>query len=131
MGLFGKKQMLQCTCGCGCRESFEKYGRRTMDIYAEQSIGYEKKWKGDYTICIDCNLDQHSHSTKEDSQTIRKGWTEIQKEQVRIRQDGKCNVCKRPPPHWEYHHKDGNRSNNSLDNCEGLCPNCHSVKTHG
>ena len=62
---------------------------------------------------------------------IRKGWTEIEKEQVRIRQDGKCQKCGRPPPRWEYHHKDGNRSNDSISNCEGLCPNCHSVKTHG
>lgn len=60
----------------------------------------------------------------------RRGWTEIEKEQVRIRQDGKCAKCQRPPPRWEYHHKDSDRSNNSLDNCEGLCPNCHSVETH-
>jgi len=61
----------------------------------------------------------------------RKGWTEVEKEQVRIRQDGKCAKCQKPPPaRWEYHHMDGDRSNNSLDNCEGLCPNCHSVKTH-
>lgn len=61
---------------------------------------------------------------------IRRGWTEIQKEEVRIRQGGKCNECGRPPPRWEYHHRDGNRSNNSMSNCEGLCPNCHSVRTH-
>ena len=60
----------------------------------------------------------------------RRGWTELEKEQVRINQDGKCNKCGRPPPRWEYHHRDGNRNNNSLRNCEGLCPNCHSVKTH-
>ena len=26
----------------------------------------------------------------------------------------------------EVHHKDGNRSNNELDNFELLCPNCHA-----
>jgi len=62
----------------------------------------------------------------------RKGWSEVEKEQVRIRQDGKCAKCQKPPPaRWEYHHMDSDTSNNSLDNCEGLCPNCHSVKTHG
>lgn len=61
---------------------------------------------------------------------VRKGWTPDEKEQVRIRQDGKCAHCAKPPPRWEYHHVDGDRSNNSLDNCEGLCPNCHSVETH-
>jgi len=63
-------------------------------------------------------------------EVIRKGWTEIEKEQVRISQDGKCAKCQRPPPRWEYDHIDGDRSNNSLSNCQGLCPNCHSVKTH-
>ena len=61
----------------------------------------------------------------------RHNWTVIEKEQVRERQDGKCNRCKKSPERWEYHHRDGNRSNNSLSNCEALCPTCHSVKTHG
>ena len=66
-----------------------------------------------------------------DSQPLKRhGWTEIEKEQVRIRQNGVCNKCGRPPPAWQYHHRDGNRSNNNLSNCEGLCPNCHAVKTH-
>ena len=60
----------------------------------------------------------------------RQGWTEIEKEQVRIRQNGLCDKCKRPPPRWEYDHIDGNRDNNDLDNCKGLCPNCHAVKTY-
>ena len=60
----------------------------------------------------------------------RKGWTESEKEQVRINQDGKCAICQKPPPRWEYDHIDGNRSNDSVSNCQGLCPNCHSVKTN-
>ena len=60
----------------------------------------------------------------------RKGWKEAEKEQVRIRQDGKCAMCQNHPPRWEYDHIDGNRENNDLSNCQGLCPNCHSVKTH-
>ena len=60
----------------------------------------------------------------------RKGWSEIEKEQVRIDQDGKCALCHKPPPRWEYDHIDGNRSNDSVSNCQGLCPNCHSIKTH-
>jgi tetratricopeptide (TPR) repeat protein len=61
---------------------------------------------------------------------VRKGWTELEKEEVRIRQDGKCAICQKPPPRWEYDHIDGNRSNDILSNCQGLCPNCHSVKTN-
>ena len=60
----------------------------------------------------------------------RRGWTEQEKEQVRNRQHGKCNKCRRIPPRWHYDHKDGDRSNNSMSNCQGLCPNCHDVKTH-
>jgi len=31
------------------------------------------------------------------------GWTEAQKEQVRIRQDGLCAMCQKlPPARWEY-----------------------------
>ena len=60
-----------------------------------------------------------------------KEWTEVEKEQVRIRQDGKCAKCQKPPPaRWEYHHMDGDRNNSSLENCEGLCPNCHSIETY-
>ena len=55
---------------------------------------------------------------------------EAEKEKVRTRQDGKCAKCQKPPPaRWEYYHIDGDRTNNSLDNCEGLCPNCYSIKT--
>jgi len=59
----------------------------------------------------------------------RRGWSSIEKEQVRSRQYGKCNMCFTPPSHWKYYHIDGNKSNNDLNNCQGLCPDCYSVKT--
>jgi len=59
----------------------------------------------------------------------RRGWSSIQKEQVRSRQYDKCNMCFTPSSHWKYDHIDGNKSNNDLDNCQGLCPDCYSVKT--
>lgn len=62
---------------------------------------------------------------------IRRGWTEQEKEDVRHRQGGVCAKCGKSPPRWEYHHRNGNRGDNSLSNCQALCPNCHSVKTHG
>lgn len=64
------------------------------------------------------------------SKGVRRGWSPQEKEKIRMKQSGMCNRCGNPPPRWEYHHKDGNRSNNSLRNCEGLCPNCHSVETY-
>ena len=63
-------------------------------------------------------------------QKIRKGWSESEKEEVRINQNGRCALCHKPPPRWEYDHIDGDRTNDRVSNCQGLCPNCHSVKTH-
>jgi len=59
----------------------------------------------------------------------RRGWSSIQKEQVRSRQYGKCSMCFTLPSHWKYYHIDGNKSNNDLKNCQGLCPDCYSVRT--
>jgi 5-methylcytosine-specific restriction endonuclease McrA len=47
-------------------------------------------------------------------------------------QDYKCNRCSLnewlgQPLVLELEHKDGNNKNNSRDNLEGLCPNCHSL----
>lgn len=53
------------------------------------------------------------------------------RDRVFYEQKGKCKNCK--IDNWlnrliklEYHHKDGNRDNNSRENVEYLCPNCHS-----
>lgn len=45
--------------------------------------------------------------------------------------EAKCYQCdltewNGKPLSFELHHKDGNTSNNTLDNLELLCPNCHS-----
>lgn len=41
----------------------------------------------------------------------------------------KCNISTwfEKPIALELEHKDGNNQNNSRDNLEGLCPNCHSI----
>ena len=59
----------------------------------------------------------------------RRGWSSIQKEQVRSRQYGKCNMCFTQPSQWKYDYFDGNKSNTDLNNCQGLCSDCYSVKT--
>lgn len=47
--------------------------------------------------------------------------------------EAKCECCgltawmEHPIP-LELHHKDGNHYNNSLDNLEILCSNCHSLR---
>ncbi len=59
----------------------------------------------------------------------RRGWSSIQKEQVRSGQYGKCNMCFTQPSQWKYDYFDGNKSNTDLNNCQGLCSDCYSVKT--
>ncbi len=70
-------------------------------------------------------------STKKEKLKIfqRRGWSSIQKEQVRDRQYDKCNMCFTQPLQWKYDHINGDKSNNDLNNCQGLCPPCYSVKT--
>lgn len=50
---------------------------------------------------------------------------------VILEQNGRCNKC--GLTHWqgqrltmEYEHKDGNNQNNTRENVECICPNCHS-----
>ena len=45
------------------------------------------------------------------------------------KQNYKCNMCKKKLDEINYDHIDGNRSNNSVSNCQALCPNCHAKKT--
>ena len=52
------------------------------------------------------------------------------KENILEKQHHKCASCNRLLNVVEYHHKDGNRSNNKESNCQALCPNCHAIKTH-
>ena len=57
------------------------------------------------------------------------GWNRVQKEQVRDRQYGKCNMCFTSPSKWTYYYFDGNKNNGNLNNCQGLCSNCYSKKS--
>jgi len=59
--------------------------------------------------------------TKED----RKAFSEITKQMIRIKQNSCCNECGKYSEVLEFHHRNGNRSDNRPSNCEGLCPNCH------
>src|SRR5206468_5152882 len=54
----------------------------------------------------------------------------IQKETLK-KQNGRCAMCRRKLTKYttEFHHRDGNRSNNKASNCEAVCSNCHSIKT--
>jgi len=50
------------------------------------------------------------------------------KEEVKEKQNGRCVICEKIPTHWEFDHVNG-RGDNSINNCQGLCRDCHQDKT--
>src|SRR5688500_9960232 len=66
------------------------------------------------------------HHTKD-----RRYFSSEVKREVLQNQNYKCAICKRSTGVWDYDHKNGDRSNNKLSNCQALCPNCHAKKTRG
>jgi len=61
----------------------------------------------------------------------RRGWTDPEHKEVLNRQNGRCNICGQVSGTFQFDHKDGNKNNNDLDNCQALCPNCHDRKSRG
>jgi len=59
----------------------------------------------------------------------RKDFSKSTKEPTMKKQKNRCNDCGKKSKHLDFDHIDGNSSNNSLDNCQALCPNCHAKKT--
>lgn len=58
----------------------------------------------------------------------RKQFSKLIKQKMLIRQNFRCASCGEFLEYPEFHHKDGNSSNNYISNCEVLCPNCHRKK---
>ncbi len=59
----------------------------------------------------------------------RNDFTDTTQKDTAIKQGNACNSCKEATDYMEFHHIDGDRSNNRPSNCEGLCPACHAIKT--
>ncbi len=59
----------------------------------------------------------------------RKDFSKSTKEEVLARQGYRCNSCGQYSSLFDFHHKNGDRSNNCSSNCEALCPLCHAKKT--
>ena len=62
----------------------------------------------------------------------KKNFSEIAKQVTRIIQNFLCARCGKPLGEvYDFHHVDGNRSNNDISNCEALCMECHAKLTRG
>ncbi|MGI0057216.1 MAG: HNH endonuclease signature motif containing protein [Nitrosarchaeum sp.] len=59
----------------------------------------------------------------------RKSFSQTTQEITLIKQAYRCNACNNKLNEINFDHIDGNRSNNSIRNCQALCPNCHAKKT--
>ena len=59
----------------------------------------------------------------------RRGFSKYIKAEIKKKQNYCRNDCGKKSDVWDFDHIDGNSSNNSLDNCQALCPNCHAKKS--
>src|SRR5262245_48459545 len=53
------------------------------------------------------------------------------KRKILKKQGHKCAKCNWNTGVFDFDHKDGNRSNNKMSNCQALCRNCHAKKSRG
>ena len=61
----------------------------------------------------------------------RKGFTQLSKYNVLKLQNNKCAHCRKILIVVDFHHKNGDRSDNKQSNCQALCPSCHAIETRG
>ena len=66
---------------------------------------------------------------KKSTNMARKGFSQGTRERILRKQNHRCVYCRKVLKIIDYHHKNGNRSDNRENNCQALCPNCHAIKT--
>src|SRR5439155_24061050 len=67
-----------------------------------------------------------------ESETLgRKHFSQDVRDMILEKQEGKCAMCGRHASSFQFDHVDGNHSNNSPSNCQGVCPNYHDRKSRG
>jgi hypothetical protein len=60
---------------------------------------------------------------------VRQSFPGRLKEKVLEKQHHRCAGCNRVLNVVDWHHRNGDRSNNRESNCVALCPNCHAITT--
>ena len=61
--------------------------------------------------------------------TKRQRFSKVTHKKILANQNYKCALCQNKLDVTDFDHIDGNSSNNRLDNCQDVCPNCHAKKT--
>jgi len=56
----------------------------------------------------------------------RRSFSKSEKARIKKIQKNRCKACGKKSNVLDIDHIDGNSSNNSLDNAQALCPNCHA-----
>jgi hypothetical protein len=60
---------------------------------------------------------------------VRQHFSDPVKEKILEKQHHRCADCNRVLNVVDWHHRNGDRSDNRESNCVALCPNCHAIKT--
>lgn len=71
----------------------------------------------------------YSKVTKRSTKKIRKNFSIQIKESILKKQKYRCAICRMQLKVIDFDHKNGNRSDNRIRNCQALCPNCHALKS--
>jgi hypothetical protein len=114
---------------------------QTEETKKKISESLKKKWEDpEYQKSVLSKQSLHIGAQKQKwiDKLFEEDWDSLTYERKRrrllIEQDYKCNRCSLKewmdhPIKLEFEHIDGNSTNNKRENCEALCPNCHSLTT--
>jgi hypothetical protein len=131
---YEKRHNLYCCCSCAA---------------SQNNIGVRRNWKPKLSKkCCGCNnfttsakfcsskccsdLKQQTAYKKIEAGTYKNKNQKVLREYLVAHRGHKCESCNNStwldkPITLHAHHKDGNSTNNKLDNVMLLCPNCHST----
>jgi len=91
-------------------------------------INYDIYWKKDNEI-LPLILKAFVKSIEKKKKGKRKNFTKKTQDLKLKQENHRCESCGKYRKHLDFHHKDGDPSNNHISNCKLLCPDCHAEKT--